>query len=135
MSQSCSHLLNRLTSSNNICCTPAYVTQMDNSGITSPGAEPGQRHNALSKDDTQFFQVKTLGWGYILGIEHMLSIREALGSSSSTLRKARKQNSFSAQRNIHRHSVCRLCVQRVPQQQCCQVSCSPGETAQVIYFQ
>lgn len=76
MSQCCSYLLNWLTSSNNICCTPVYMTQMDNRGSTSPGAEPRQWHNALSKDDTQFFQVTTEGWGYISGRVTWLAHRE-----------------------------------------------------------
>lgn len=97
MSQSCSHFLNRLTSSDNICGPPADITQMDSSGITSPEADPGQQHNALSEDDTQFSQVKTLGWGYISGIEHMFSIQETLRAISSTPKKVRTQVSFIAQ--------------------------------------
>lgn len=99
MSKSGSHFLSRRTSSSdNICGPPADITQKDGSGITSPGAEPGQQHQALSEDDTQFSQVKTLGWGYISGIEHLCSKQKTLGSLSSALRKVRTQESFMAQR-------------------------------------
>ena len=74
MSQSGPHFLSRRTSSDNICGPPADITQTFGSGITGPGAEPGRQHQALCEDDTQFSQVKTLGWGYISGIERMFSI-------------------------------------------------------------